>query len=210
MNGIVCYGERAIAGGLDPVVAAAVMAFGFVYIHPFADGNGRLHRWLIHHVLAASHYNPPGIVFPVSAAILRRLIEYRAVLESYSGALLPFIEWRPTSENNVEVLNETGDLYRYFDATAHAEFLYVCVQQTIEEDLPQEVQFLEAFERFDIAIQQVVDMPDRSIERLRAFLQQGDGHLSKRARTKEFAAFSEQEAAEVEQIYADTFGILTG
>ncbi|MFC0220163.1 Fic family protein [Pseudochelatococcus lubricantis] len=29
--------------------AAAVLAFGFVYIHPFEDGNGRLHRYLIRH-----------------------------------------------------------------------------------------------------------------------------------------------------------------
>ncbi len=33
-------------------------------------------------------------------------------------------------------LNDTGDFYRYFDATAHAEFLYACVRKTIEEDLP--------------------------------------------------------------------------
>jgi hypothetical protein len=37
---------------VDPVVAAAILAFGFVYIHPFEDGNGRIHRYLIHHVLA--------------------------------------------------------------------------------------------------------------------------------------------------------------
>lgn len=28
------------------------LAFGFIYIHPFEDGIGRLHRYLIHHVLA--------------------------------------------------------------------------------------------------------------------------------------------------------------
>ncbi len=37
---------------LDPIVSAAILAFGFVYIHPFEDGNGRLHRYLFHHVLA--------------------------------------------------------------------------------------------------------------------------------------------------------------
>ena len=37
---------------LNPVIAAAVLAFGFVYIHPFVDGDGRIHRDLIHHVLA--------------------------------------------------------------------------------------------------------------------------------------------------------------
>lgn len=37
---------------LDPIIAATVLTFGFVYVHPFEDGNGRIHRFLIHHVLA--------------------------------------------------------------------------------------------------------------------------------------------------------------
>ena len=55
----------------DPVVAAAVSSFAFVFIHPFEDGNGRIHRFLIHHVLSRRGYSPPGVIFPVSAAILR-------------------------------------------------------------------------------------------------------------------------------------------
>ncbi len=53
--------QRAARDGNDPVAAATAIAFGFVYIHPFEDGNGRLHRWLIHHVLATAGYNPPGV-----------------------------------------------------------------------------------------------------------------------------------------------------
>jgi Fic family protein len=34
-----------------PVLAAASIAFGFVFIHPFEDGNGRIHRYIIHHLL---------------------------------------------------------------------------------------------------------------------------------------------------------------
>jgi hypothetical protein len=102
---------------LDPVLAAAILAFGFVYIHPFEDGNGRLHRYLIHHVLAERGFNPPGLVFPVSAVILDRIDDYRRTLESYSRRLLPHVRWRPTDRGNVEVLNETIDFYRYFDAT---------------------------------------------------------------------------------------------
>ena len=32
----------------------------------------------------------------------------------------------------MRVLNDTGDFYRFFDATPHAEFLYSCVKQTID------------------------------------------------------------------------------
>jgi len=203
--GIIDYADRAIDGGVDAVTAAAVIAFGFVYVHPFVDGNGRLHRWLIHHVLAAAGYNPPGLVFPVSAAILRRLEDYRRVLESYSAPLRSFVDWRATENGNLEVLNETADYYRYFDATAHAEFLYQSVAQTVEHDLPDEVRFLEAFDRFLAGVKGIVEMPDRQIERLRGFLEQSGGRLSKRAREQEFAALTTAEAERIETLYARCF-----
>lgn len=205
LTGIVAYADRTLAGGFDPVVSAAAIAFGFVYIHPYIDGNGRIHRWLIHHVLAAANYNPPGMVFPISAAILRQLDGYRSVLETYSRPLLPEIEWRRTEGGNVEVLNETIDYYRYFDATAHAEFLYDCVEQTIEHDLPQEVRFLEAFDQFSAGVQRIVDMPAGKIELLQKFLQQNGGHFSQRARAQEFAALTDEETVQIERLFVQAF-----
>jgi Fic family protein len=206
LGGIIEYERRALSGGVPAIAAAAAIAFGFVYVHPFADGNGRLHRWLIHHVLASAGYNPPGIVFPISAAILRRIEEYRAVLLSYSAALLPLIEWRATADGNVAVLSDTAKYYRYFDATAHAEFLQSCVEQTVEQDLPREVRFLEEFDRFASAVKDIVEMPDRQIEKLRVFLAQGHGTLSERARTHEFQALTDTEVARIQALYTDAFG----
>jgi hypothetical protein len=89
--------DRSAEERLDALIAAAMLAFGFVYIHPFEDGNGRIHRYLIHHVLARRGYSPLGVHFPVAAAILERIDDYRAVLESYSRRLLPsFSGNRPT------------------------------------------------------------------------------------------------------------------
>lgn len=45
--------------------------------------------------------NPPGVVFPVSAAILDRIEDYRRTLESWLARLLPFIHWEPTPTGNV-------------------------------------------------------------------------------------------------------------
>jgi Fic family protein len=205
VDGIVAYDERVADAGIDPVVLAAAVSFGFVYIHPFEDGNGRLHRWLIHHVLATAGYNPPGVVFPVSAVIYREIPRYTAVLESYSRPLLEFIEWEPTPEGNVRVLNDTADYYRYFDATAHAEFLYGCVEETVNEDLPQELAYLEAYDRFSRAVQGIVDMPDRQVNLLHHFLNQGKGQLSKRARMDEFAALTDAEVERIEQFYQESF-----
>ncbi|MDX8521822.1 Fic family protein [Mesorhizobium dulcispinae] len=198
--------DQGPAKNLDPVVAAAILAFGFVYVHPFEDGNGRIHRYLIQQVLAMRGFNPPGVVFPVSAAILDQIDEYRRVLESYSQRLLPLVEWEPTPQFNVRVLNDTGDFYRFFDATPHAEFLYACVQRTIERDLPNETAFLQRYDQFRQHVDAFIDMPERLIDLLFRFLHQNGGQLSNRAREKEFAALTNDEAERIEEIYAQTFG----
>lgn len=202
--GLIAFDRQAVPH-LDPVVAAAALAFGFVYIHPFEDGNGRLHRYLIHHVLAARGFNPPGVVFPVSAAILERIDDYRRVLEDYSARLLPLIEWRPTVDGNVHVLNETGDFYRFFDATAQTEFLYECVHRTVERDLPEEADFLRRYDAFRSRLSLIADMPDRLSDLLFRFLRQNEGNLSQRVRSKEFAALTDEEVSRVEAIYREIF-----
>ena len=205
IDGMVAF-DHGRAQELDPVIAAAVLAFGFVYVHPFEDGNGRIHRYLIHHVLAQRGFNPPGVTFPVSAAILEQIDEYRRVLETYSRRLLPLIEWQPTPAFNVEVLNDTADFYRFFDATPHAEFLFACVRKTIEEDLPTEADFLWRYDQFHSQVAALVDMPDRMIDLLFRFLHQNDGHLSGRARGYEFDELTDAEVTRVEQIYDGIFG----
>jgi hypothetical protein len=205
MEGMVAF-DRGAAKSLDAVIAAAVLAFGFVYVHPFVDGNGRIHRYLIHHVLAQRGFHPAGVVFPVSAAILERIKEYRAVLEDHSQRLLPVIEWQPTDGGNVTVLNDTADFYRFFDATPHTEFLYACVKKTIEEDLPRETEFLARYDQFRTHIQGIADMPDRTVDLLFRFLHQNRGQLSKRAREQEFARMTEAEVLAAEAAYEACFG----
>ncbi len=198
--------DRDHAKDIDAVIAAAVLAFGFVFAHPFEDGNGRLHRYLIHHALAARGFNPPGVVFPVSAAILARINEYRRALEAYSAHVLPLVEWRPTQQGNVEVLNDTADFYRYFDATPQAEFLYACVKSTVEKDLPEEADYLRRYDRFRAGLEAIAEMPERMVDLLFRMLRQNEGKLSKRAHEKEFDKLTPEEVATVERIYEETFG----
>lgn len=204
IEGIVKYSQKT-AGTMHPVIAAASLAFGFVYIHPFSDGNGRIHRYLVHHVLTMAGYNPPGMILPVSAAILEGIEEYRRVLQGHSRKTLPLIEWEPTKDNNVRVLNRTDDYYRFFDATAHTEFLFSCVAQTIEKDLPEETQFLRSYDRFKTGVESVVEMPARTINLLFRFLHQNGGRLSNRAREKEFGALNEIEVERIEELYREVF-----
>jgi hypothetical protein len=141
----------------------------------------------------------------IAAAILERIDQYRAVLEDYSRRLLPVIEWEPTADGNVRVLNDTTDFYGYFDATPQAEFLYTCVRKTIEEELPREAGFLVRYDQFRAHIEAIADMPDRTVDLLFRFLLQDGGRLSRRVRQGEFAKLTDAEAATVEQAYASLF-----
>jgi hypothetical protein len=206
VQGLIDTGTRLSDSDYDPVLTATLIAFGFVFIHPFEDGNGRIHRYLIHHVLAEKGFAPRGLVFPVSAAILEHMEDYRQTLEAYSQPRLALVDWRPSPSGNVDVLNETMDLYRYFDATRQAEFLYDCVQQTVERILPEEVTYLVRHDQMRTFIETHFDMPDKVTETLIGFLRHGNGRLSIRARTKEFHALTDEEAAMLEDRYAHIFG----
>ena len=210
VSGLLEANERMREDGIDPVLKATATAFGFVYIHPFEDGNGRMHRCLIHHVLAERKFTPSGMVFPVSSVMLDRIDHYRSTLQGHSGPLMPFIEWRPTPSRNVEVLNDTADLYRYFDCTEEAEFLYSCVRRTVEDDLPSEIEYLRRHDEAIHRIMDAVEMPDRLAENLVMFIRQNKGSLSKNRREHEFKALRDDEVALVEGIVRDAFDGVEG
>jgi len=204
-TGMLAANNRMRDDDLDPVLQAAATAFGFIYVHPFQDGNGRVHRCLIHHVLAEREYTPPGMVFPVSSVMLDRIGDYRRTLQAHSMPLMDFIEWHPTAEHNVEVRNDTTDLYRYFDCTEQAEFLYACVQRTVEHDLPREIDYLRRHDEAMARIMEMIDMPDRLAQNLILFIRQNDGKLSKRKREKDFSALSDDEVQSLENIVQEAF-----
>jgi hypothetical protein len=205
IGGLLEANDRMRDDAIDPVLKAAATAFGFVYIHPFQDGNGRMHRCLIHHVLAERKFTPPGMVFPVSSVMLDRMDDTRATLQAHSGPLMPFIDWRPTPERNVEVLNQTADLYRYFDCTEEAEFLYACVARTVEHDLPREIDYLRRHDEAIRRIMDTVEMPDRVAENLVMFIRQNKGVLPKKRREGEFKKLRDDEVTSIEGIVNDAF-----
>ena len=205
MTGLIETYEHLCKNDFDAVLLATLIAFGFVFIHPFEDGNGRIHRYLFHHVLAEKGFIPKGLIFPVSAVILERIDEYRKILEHFSKARLDWIEWRPTEKNNIEVLNKTIDMYRYFDATKQAEFFFECVEETVNKTLPDEVEHLRKYDLLNEFIKNYIDMPDKLVDLLIRFLNQNNGKLSKRAQKKEFEKLTNREIQAIEQKYAEIF-----
>jgi Fic family protein len=198
MNGWMRTVARIEDGTVDPICAATITGFGFVFIHPFEDGNGRIHRFLIHHSLAKLKFAPQGILFPVSAAMLRDPKAYDAALNAFSGKIMPKIQYEMDDQQQLTVLNKTDTLYRYYDATSQAEYLYEAVAETIRKDLREEIEFLEVFDKSMIAAQKIVDMPTARASLLIQLILQNHGTLSGKKR-REFAELRDEEVTKIEE-----------
>lgn len=197
MNGLKHSLECMLESNIHPVLIAAALAFGFVFIHPFTDGNGRLHRFLIHYVFARMQFVPEGAIFPVSATILKDLKKYDTVLESISKPLLGLIHYAFNEDGSMVVKNETLQFYRYIDFTAFAEYLFECVETTINTDFKNELQYLVNYDKTKKLLQNLVDMPDRKIN---LFIQIVDhnGKLSNQKKRDHFPELTDEEVNAME------------
>jgi hypothetical protein len=108
MEGLVTAHKCMEAGGVSVVVQAAAVAYGLVFLHPFEDGNGRMHRFLIHNILARRGFTPEGIMFPISASMLKDLADYDASLEAFSRPLMAQVEYSLDEEGRMTVQNDTA------------------------------------------------------------------------------------------------------
>ena len=199
MEGLVAAHARLSAGQVPAVIHAAAVAYGFVFLHPFEDGNGRIHRFLIHNILIRRGFTPAGIIFPVSAVMLKNLADYDASLESFSKALLSLVDYSLDEEGRMTVRNETADFYRYLDLTPQAEALARFIAQTVDSELVDELAFLADYDRIKKALQDIVDMPDQRIDLFIRSCLQNSGRLSVRKRASHFAQLSDEEVAHMEE-----------
>jgi len=206
MEGLVASHKRMGEGGVSAVVHAAAVAYGFVFLHPFEDGNGRIHRFLIHNVLARRGFTPEGFIFPVSASMLKNLADYDASLEAFSRPLMALVEYSLDEEGRMTVHNDTARWYRYIDMTPQAEALFRFIEQTIDTELVEELTFLANYDRTKAAIQEIVDMPDRKIDLFIRACLQNNGRLSARKRAGQFDFLTDDEVARMEQAVQAAYG----
>src|SRR5690606_25180101 len=104
--------------GIDPLILASIISFGFVFIHPFMDGNGRLSRFLFHQVLCQRGVLKHGLLLPVSMVLRERESDYLNALQAFSRAAREY--WHVDYIHDEDVAcTFTGHpaLYRYWDAT---------------------------------------------------------------------------------------------
>ncbi len=207
MEGLLTSIERMLQAHVHPVIIGAAISFGLVFIHPFEDGNGRLHRFLIHAILARTSYTPPGYIFPVSAVMLRQSSLYDAALESFSVPLMELItDYNLDANGQLSVYQETAHHYRAIDYTHMATYLFSCIEQTIERDFHEELDFLAAYSQAREKLSTVVSLPDAKADLLIHCIRHNQGRLADRKRQRHFAMLSDAEISKLEAIVKEAFG----
>jgi hypothetical protein len=206
MGGLVALSERlrAAPAAIDSVIAAASISFGFVFIHPFIDGNGRLHRYLIHEQLSAAGFTPKGIILPVSAVILAHIEKYSDALKAFSRPLNAITSYDPLVPKAPAQGNEAV-YYRYFDATEQASFLYHALEHTVEHDLEQEITYLLGHDLAKKALNAVLDWPPHSLDTFIHVVHQNNDRLSINKRKSHFHWMRDEEISRAEQTVAESF-----
>jgi len=205
MEGMFDAYKRMMSSEVHSVVVATAITFGFVFMHPFDDGNGRIHRFLIHNILAKRRFTPKGLIFPVSATMLRKIKEYDETLELFSKPLLPLLDYELDSDGRMEVKNETLLHYKYIDMTAIAERLFGFIQDTIENELVLELDYILDYDKAKLTIRAIVDMPDRLIDLFIRLCIENNGRLSKNKRKARFEKLTDKEVSQMEACVRNAF-----
>ena len=206
--------------GVSALVRAAVLSFGFVYIHPMSDGNGRISRFLINDVLRRDQAIPAPFVLPVSATIISSIVNrrgYDQVLELFSRPLMrKYAEaWRFGAEQVAEdgvYYNLQFDAYqdalpawRYPDMTDHVEYLAEVVQTTIEQEMRKEANYLRNLRMARERIKMVIEGPDGDIDRILRSVRDNGGKVSNKL-LREFPILADKALTnEVEAIIQAVF-----
>lgn len=195
MSGYLECARRMMASEIHPVVTAAVLSFAFVYLHPFSDGNGRLHRFLIHHILSRKQFTPPGQIFPVSKVLRDDLRAYKEVLDLISAPLLRLIRYTQDADGRITVDHPSADLFRFMDLTGAVEFIFRVIEKTLDQELVNALNFLRCYDQATHDLTRLMDgLSGRDVDLFIKCCRQNGCRLAEAKRTKFFPVLTETQS----------------
>lgn len=167
--------------GVSSILRASLASFGFVYIHPMIDGNGRISRFLVNDVLRRDGAVPAPFILPISATITNKTKEragYDRALETLSRPLLA--RYRDNFHFGAEYVCADGvrsnfhfDAYddamptwRYPDLTHQTEYIGEVVRLTIEVEMSKEASFLRDMELAREGVKNYLEGPNSDIDQI--------------------------------------------
>lgn len=202
---------NSLEGDVPPFVRAALVSFGFVFLHPFIDGNGRLSRLLAHHSLNTQQVlpavGPQPTLLPLSVAMKRHEDAYLAALEAFSRPARQMWDVTAVADNQfVFDFRSTPQIYAHWPGDAAARFVTTCAEQALEHSLLHETRFIQAYDEAFERIDRDFDLPNRTINLLIQWIRQNGGRMPARRRNAaELALVSADQLARIEAIVAECF-----
>lgn len=188
----------------DVLVKAACAAFGFVYLHPFLDGNGRLHRFIIQHVLARSALMGPETVIPVSAVIEQNIPGYHTVLTTFSKAVTALWNYRRSDIDPIILRAAGSRSYRFFEANREVAFLHAMIKQAVQDEIPRELAWLKGYDMAFSKLNNELDLPQKDLSALIRMIQSNKGTLSG-SRRKQYYHLPEKVLNRIEDVVSEAF-----
>jgi hypothetical protein len=168
---------------IDPIVAASITSFGFVFLHPFMDGNGRLSRFLFHRALCSSGQLFNGQILPISVAMKRNEVQYMEVLQNYSSQVRDRVQVTWLDYEKFDFNFKADDtIFRYWDATRCVEFGFQMAEQALDLDLKKESDFLTYFDTVVRRVNEQIDIRNNDLVSLTAICLDNQGVIPKEAR----------------------------
>lgn len=193
-------GLRKVLGrttGLSSVARAGIISFGFVYLHPMVDGNGRISRFLINDMLRRDGAVPSPYIVPVSTSLQRadlRPLNYDGALELFSR---PFMQQYSSAwsfgesqkgEDGVtytlkfDRYGDANHAWRYLDLTRQVTFLSSALEETIEREMRAEALYLQQHGRARARLKTIIEGPDSTLDRIIRSIRQSRGTISGKLR----------------------------
>lgn len=170
-------------GRIDPLIAAGIISFGFVFLHPFMDGNGRLSRFLIHQTLCRAGALENGLLLPVSVAMKREERLYLETLQQFSRPAREFWDVRWIDQGQFS-FDFTGDpaIYRFWDATPGVRFTLEMAKRALEVELREETIFLENYDKVVRTVNEAYDVRGSDLANLVMMCLTNNGTVSRNRR----------------------------
>lgn len=174
---------------IPPLVLASVVSFGFVFLHPFMDGNGRLSRFLIHHTLCCSGALRRDSLLPISVAMKKNERGYLEALRSFSLKIRNEWSIRWLDEDQFDFkFNGHDSVYRYWDATDCTIFLLQMADQALNSELRNEAKFLANYDAIYKRLNNEYDVRNSEMSTLIITCLSHGGKVSNNRR-KQFGAY---------------------
>lgn len=200
---------------VPPLIKAALVSFGFVFIHPFMDGNGRISRLLAHHTLnmkgVLPDVNGSPAILPLSVAMKKNEKGYLNALEAFS---LPARKlWNVMHIGDSDFVfdfRSSSNVYAHWSGQHAAQYVTLCADTALEATLIDEAEFLHGYDIAHGQIDRDFDLPDKTINLLIQWIYSNDGRMPERRKNaKELMLLKPEQLLKIESIVKTAFGMAT-